>query len=143
MLKNVSLYLAAEKDQLLDPRKWDKMSKRDLDAAAQLIMRFALLDRLVDASCLPRHPNFFTVSRSAVPPLTQKLYKVNGYSFLESTHESRLFRLSLVSGTGLNQFSAPRKQWIRAHGRVMTPRLSFSNHYPCSSPHSNEIFNAS
>jgi hypothetical protein len=75
--QTIQEYLSADGSAMRDVARWTTVYRNDLLVAAHSVLRYTLLDKLMDAVGLPRHPSFKVIQRSAKPELSEKLTKVS------------------------------------------------------------------
>jgi hypothetical protein len=84
MSKNVKDYFDAGVEKLINTSSWDKVHKQDIAAAAHLLMRYSLLDRLADAFEIPKQTNFIASGRRKMPHLTKNFERVSADCFFSA-----------------------------------------------------------
>jgi hypothetical protein len=97
-----------------DVARWSSSYRNDLLLAAHSILRYTLLDKLMDAVGLPRHPCFKVIGRSAKPEMSEKFTKASSlFHFIRSFMTlSQLYK-------SLKDWSQPIKKLRNICQRIM------------------------
>jgi hypothetical protein len=82
--ENIQGYFQANIPGLLDLKRWKDCFSNDIMIAAHTILKFSLLDRLVDALELPASDGILQVERGQLPKVS--LYMEDRVSILLAQH---------------------------------------------------------